>query len=195
MAKYHVTKDGNPGLCTATVKPCPLGEPDEHYDTPEQAREAYEKAMEAVPELSYKKYNKDVTVELSQTSFQEPPSDQEEWMPIDPEDSAYARPSELDGKSIDEIKDMIERAEKGEYVPVDCPECGGAGEVYSGKDEWETGAPITGTCSTCGGEGEVPFGTEVSEPYEPDYEQMHEDRMEARYGGRREAIEWGGIDS
>lgn len=43
MAKYHITAKGEPGVCRATSKPCPLGSDDKHYDSPEAAREAYEK--------------------------------------------------------------------------------------------------------------------------------------------------------
>lgn len=38
MAKYHVKKDGSPGLCKAKIN-CPLGGEHEHFDTLEKAQE------------------------------------------------------------------------------------------------------------------------------------------------------------
>lgn len=42
MAKYHITGKGEPGLCRANKKACPLGGLDEHYDSPEAAMKAFE---------------------------------------------------------------------------------------------------------------------------------------------------------
>lgn len=42
MAKYHITVKGEPGLCRATSKPCPLGGEADHYPTKQDAQEAYE---------------------------------------------------------------------------------------------------------------------------------------------------------
>ena len=44
MAKYHISKDGDPKPCRATKKPCPIG--GEHFDSEEAARDHYEKTME-----------------------------------------------------------------------------------------------------------------------------------------------------
>ena len=41
MAKYHITKKGEPGVCRAT-KTCPLGGESEHYATKEEAAKAFE---------------------------------------------------------------------------------------------------------------------------------------------------------
>ena len=44
---YHINPEtGEPGSCSATIK-CPFGGSSEHYDTPNEARSAYEKTMEA----------------------------------------------------------------------------------------------------------------------------------------------------
>lgn len=49
MMKYHIKKDGTPGICYATTKPCPLGGPDKHYNTEEEAmrvsQETFEREM------------------------------------------------------------------------------------------------------------------------------------------------------
>lgn len=44
MAKYHINWKGEPGLCTAEKKACPLGGDSDHFDSPESARAAYESA-------------------------------------------------------------------------------------------------------------------------------------------------------
>lgn len=41
MAKYHITKKGEPGVCRAT-KTCPLGGESEHYSNKEEAAKAFE---------------------------------------------------------------------------------------------------------------------------------------------------------
>lgn len=46
MAKYHITKKGEAGLCTAAAGNCPLGSADNHFKTPEEATAAFEKSME-----------------------------------------------------------------------------------------------------------------------------------------------------
>lgn len=46
MAKFHINPStGNPGECSATVKDCPYGSPDEHYGSADEARAAYEVMM------------------------------------------------------------------------------------------------------------------------------------------------------
>lgn len=45
MAKYHISAAGNPALCRASVRPCPLGPPEEHYGSAEEARAAFESAQ------------------------------------------------------------------------------------------------------------------------------------------------------
>lgn len=44
---YHLNPEtGKPGLCRASVKPCPFGLPGEHFSTPDEARTAYEAMQE-----------------------------------------------------------------------------------------------------------------------------------------------------
>jgi len=45
MAKFHIDKNGNPGACKALFGRCPYGSKDEHYETPQDARVAYEASM------------------------------------------------------------------------------------------------------------------------------------------------------
>lgn len=45
MAKYHITAKGEPGVCRAT-KSCPLGGENDHFDSKDAAREAYEERQE-----------------------------------------------------------------------------------------------------------------------------------------------------
>ncbi len=56
MAKYHVSTDGNPRVCTAAEGNCPIGGDENHYTSKEAARAAFEAAAEA-PESSSKKNN------------------------------------------------------------------------------------------------------------------------------------------
>lgn len=42
MSKYHISKSGEPTLCRATKKPCPLGE---HFNTEQEAYEHVQKEM------------------------------------------------------------------------------------------------------------------------------------------------------
>lgn len=44
MAKYHVGSSG-PGLCKASVKPCPLGGEEVHFPSKREAAEAYDKQL------------------------------------------------------------------------------------------------------------------------------------------------------
>lgn len=44
MAKFHITKKGEPGVCQALYS-CPLGGEDEHFGTREEAQRAYEAKM------------------------------------------------------------------------------------------------------------------------------------------------------
>ena len=45
MTKYHIKKDGTPGVCTA-INRCPYGGEGEHYPTKEAAHDAFQKQME-----------------------------------------------------------------------------------------------------------------------------------------------------
>lgn len=42
MSKYHITEAGNTALCKAEVKACPRGGDDRHFNSKEEARQAYE---------------------------------------------------------------------------------------------------------------------------------------------------------
>lgn len=49
--KYHISKDGTPRECRATVKGCSLGlSSGEHYDSREAAQKAFENSQKNVPE-------------------------------------------------------------------------------------------------------------------------------------------------
>ncbi len=54
MAKYHVSTDGNPRVCTASDGNCPIGGDDTHYTSKEAARAAFEALLEA-SDSSFKK--------------------------------------------------------------------------------------------------------------------------------------------
>lgn len=43
MAKYHIKKDGSPGICTAQEGACPLGGTNEHFNSPEEAQQHADK--------------------------------------------------------------------------------------------------------------------------------------------------------
>ena len=48
MAKYHIKKDGMPGVCRAQDGKCPLGGNDEHFPTKEEAQNYADKKNEAI---------------------------------------------------------------------------------------------------------------------------------------------------
>lgn len=47
MAKYHLSEDGNPRVCTAQDGNCPLGKDEPHFHTKIAARAAYEASLDA----------------------------------------------------------------------------------------------------------------------------------------------------
>lgn len=49
MGRFHIKENGEPGACTASVRDCPRGGDNEHYDTADDARKAYEKVQEGTP--------------------------------------------------------------------------------------------------------------------------------------------------
>lgn len=51
MVKYHIRKDGTPGVCRATKNPCPLGGKNEHFESKEKALEFVEKRNLATTNL------------------------------------------------------------------------------------------------------------------------------------------------
>jgi hypothetical protein len=55
MTKFHINTKGEPGSCSATINSCPYGGPNEHYDSKETARSAYEKTM---AEVTFSKANR-----------------------------------------------------------------------------------------------------------------------------------------
>ena len=46
MAKYHVKKDGTPGICRAQDDNCPLGDTNEHFSNVQDAQEYADKLNE-----------------------------------------------------------------------------------------------------------------------------------------------------
>ena len=52
MAKYHVKKDGTPGLCKAQEGNCPLGDSSQHFSTIQDAQDYADKINEEKAELS-----------------------------------------------------------------------------------------------------------------------------------------------
>lgn len=48
MAKYHIKKDGMPGVCRAQNGNCPYGNESEHFPTKEQAQEYADKRNESI---------------------------------------------------------------------------------------------------------------------------------------------------
>lgn len=44
--RYHIKKDGKPGVCKANARPCPLGGDEAHFDTIEAATKAANDKME-----------------------------------------------------------------------------------------------------------------------------------------------------
>ena len=47
MTKYHIKKNGTPGVCTAELSACPLGGKDAHFDTLEAAQNAAQEKLES----------------------------------------------------------------------------------------------------------------------------------------------------
>jgi hypothetical protein len=46
MPQYHIRPDGTPGICKATAGKCPYGGRDQHYNSKEEAYDAFQKQME-----------------------------------------------------------------------------------------------------------------------------------------------------
>lgn len=80
MAKFHISSNGEPAACTAKIK-CRLGGDsgkENHFDTPEEAREAYEKSQssENLPKASNKlkaadyKFSKEEEMLIKQSNAQ-----------------------------------------------------------------------------------------------------------------------------
>ena len=47
LRMYHISKDGNPGKCTARIR-CPFGGIHNHFHSPVDARLAFEDAQEVI---------------------------------------------------------------------------------------------------------------------------------------------------
>ena len=54
MAKYHVSTDGNPRVCTASEGKCPLGGNENHFTSKEAARAAFEESVATSESVSKK---------------------------------------------------------------------------------------------------------------------------------------------
>ena len=52
MSKYHVKKDGTPGICHAQEGNCPLGDSSQHFSSKEEAQDYADKINEEKAELS-----------------------------------------------------------------------------------------------------------------------------------------------
>ena len=68
MAKYHIKKDGTPGICRARVKPCPLGGDEEHFYSREEAEKFADDMNEFVVK-NIKKYDENVTEDDLQEAY------------------------------------------------------------------------------------------------------------------------------
>lgn len=54
MTKYHLTRKGEPGVCQAKPGGCPLGEQEDHYSSPDEARAAFEAANNPLTRVTVK---------------------------------------------------------------------------------------------------------------------------------------------
>lgn len=117
MSKYHVNPEtGNAGPCSAKVQ-CPFGGDEAHYDTPDDARKAYEAVQAAVFAVSLRK---DKPAGL----IAEPSSAEgfgEEWNEIEDIKTLAARLDEfLGGYGMDFPTPLLGREERqridGEYM-------------------------------------------------------------------------------
>ena len=45
MKKFHITEEGEPGVCHAIMRTCPFGGPEDHYSSENEAREAFEESQ------------------------------------------------------------------------------------------------------------------------------------------------------
>lgn len=71
MAKFHISSDGNPRICAAAVR-CPLGGPENHFDSMDEARQAYENFQSGAtftPVLKVAKSEPDVSIEANPSEF------------------------------------------------------------------------------------------------------------------------------
>jgi hypothetical protein len=108
MSKYHLNYRGEPGLCSATVKPCPFGGPDDHFETENDARKAYEKqARKAVFSKSHKKH---VTSPLPQDPSEANPN----W--LNDFAAKFSEPTEHTELSAAVITAIYPKGQEGHYV-------------------------------------------------------------------------------
>ncbi len=61
MAKYHLSTDGNPRVCTAAEGNCPLGGDAPHFPSKDEARAAFEASGKAFPSPQTKNVLKTLT--------------------------------------------------------------------------------------------------------------------------------------
>ena len=65
MAKYHVKKDGTPGLCKAQEGNCPLGDSSQHFSSKAEAQEYADKKNEIAAR------NKEIYDNLNKDDFRD----------------------------------------------------------------------------------------------------------------------------
>ena len=72
MAKYHISADGNPRVCTAAEGNCPIGGDETHYTSKNAARAAFEAAVVIIGSTSEKKisFGKSVRTVNSKGDFE-----------------------------------------------------------------------------------------------------------------------------
>lgn len=125
---FHTDKNGNPGKCEASKEPCPLGDGG-HFDTAEDARDAYEAANDpfadpsmtppSVDEIEYSKPFKKGVTDFSYCGVATAVKD--------------------DGSEITVVKEFGQPVEKDEdgFYPDEVSELGDALWEASGGDENE----------------------------------------------------------
>lgn len=109
MAKYHISKDGDPKPCRATKKPCPIG--GEHFDSEEAARDHYEKTME-----------NEVSSEKPKWTFEIPPYDAPEMSIMNRMQTALVEKhgwddEDFDGMSFLDVEDAFLDAGEIDFRP------------------------------------------------------------------------------
>lgn len=69
MAKYHIRKDGRPGICRAKEGNCPLEATSEHFDSLEEAQEYADSENEKKEKQRLWQEQFDMAVENGDTEY------------------------------------------------------------------------------------------------------------------------------